>query len=65
MFFFILNLKKRSRSNQFLLLLKGLVYILIALKGFVLNGINDVSFKLTAMIFNGLKFKFDGIEKKL
>jgi hypothetical protein len=45
--------------------LKGLVYILIALKGFVLNGINDVSFKLTAMIFNGLKFKFDGIEKKL
>jgi hypothetical protein len=26
---------------------------------------NDVSFKLTAMVFKGLKFKFDSIEGEL
>lgn len=33
----------------------------MALEGFDLNGTNGVSFKLTTMTFNGLKFKFDGI----
>jgi hypothetical protein len=32
--------------NQFLVALKGLIYILMALKGFALNGTNGVSFKL-------------------
>jgi hypothetical protein len=35
---------------------------MMALEGFVLNGTNDVSFKLTVMIFKRLKFKFDDIE---
>ena len=45
--------------------LKVLVYILMASKGFILNGTNGVSFELTVMTFKGLKFKFDGIEGKL
>jgi hypothetical protein len=31
---------------------------------FILNKTNDVSFKLTAMTFKELKFKFDGILKR-
>lgn len=45
--------------------MKVLVYILMASKGFILNGTNGVSFELTVMTFKGLKFKFDGIEGKL
>jgi hypothetical protein len=35
------------------------------LERFALNATNDVSFKLTTMALKGLKFKFDGIERKL
>jgi hypothetical protein len=37
---------------------------LIALERLALNRTNDVSFKLKVMTFKGLKFKFDGIERK-
>lgn len=37
----------------------------MALERFVLNGTSGISFKLTAMIFKGLKLKFGGIEGKL
>jgi hypothetical protein len=37
----------------------------MALEGFALDGTNDVNFKLTAIVFKGLKLKFDGIEGKL
>jgi hypothetical protein len=37
----------------------------MALEGFALNRTNGVSFKLTVMAFQGLKFKIDGIEGKL
>jgi hypothetical protein len=37
----------------------------MALEGFALNIKNGVNLKLTAMVFKGLEFKFDGIEGKL
>jgi hypothetical protein len=37
----------------------------MALEGFVLNITNGVNFKLTVMAFKRLKFKFDGIKRKL
>jgi hypothetical protein len=45
--------------------LKGLVYILMASEGFILNETNGVSFELMVITFKGLKFKFDGIKGKL
>jgi hypothetical protein len=37
----------------------------MVLEGFALNITNIVNFKLTLMTLKGLKFKFDGIERKL